>query len=132
MVHGRHEEESVDSDPVPSTLTHDKYTYGTRDALWFADKERVLQRTGGKSSLPDTLDLKDWMEWVASDKKITQEQMRNDHWEHTFPTKFIRIPVNKEAVLKNGVVPQRDADKIVDEIVIEINSSLVIRTECLC
>nr|WP_238568073.1 DUF2723 domain-containing protein [Nonlabens ulvanivorans] len=114
-----------DSDPVPSTLTHDKYTYGTRDALWFADKERVLQRTGGKSSLPDTLDLKDWMEWVASDKKITQEQMRNDHWEHTFPTKFIRIPVNKEAVLKNGVVPQRDADKIVDEIVIEINSSLV-------
>ncbi|GAK90152.1 membrane protein [Nonlabens ulvanivorans] len=114
-----------DSDPVPSTITHDKYTYGTRDALWYADKERVMQRTGGKSSLPDTLDLKDWMEWVVSDKKITQEQMRNDHWEHTFPTKFIRIPVNKEAVLKNGVVPQRDADKIVDEIVIEINSSLV-------
>ncbi len=114
-----------DSDPVPSTITHDKYTYGTRDALWYADKERVMQRTGGKSSLPDTLDLKDWMEWVVSDKKITQEQMRNDHWEHTFPTKFIRIPVNKEAVLKNGVVPQRDANKIVDEIVIEINSSLV-------
>ncbi len=117
--------EAWKSNPVPSTLTHDKYTYGTRDALWYADKERVSQRTGGKSSLPDTLDLKDWMQWVASDKEITQEQMRNEHWEHTFPTKFIRIPVDKEAVLKNGVVPQKDADQIVDEIVIEINSSLV-------
>lgn len=114
-----------DSEPVPSTLTHDKYSYGTRDALWFADKERVLQRTGGKSTLPDTLDIKDWMEWVASENKITQEQMRNDHWEHTFPTKYVRIPVNKEAVLKNGVVPEKDANLIVDEIVIEINSSLV-------
>lgn len=120
-----------DSEPVPSNLTHDKYTYGTRDALWFADKERVLQRTGGKSVLPDTLDLKDWMEWVASDKKITQEQMRNELWEHTFPTKFIRIPVNKEAVLKNGVVPEQDADLIVDEIIIEINSSLVYKNRML-
>jgi hypothetical protein len=118
------------SEPVPSTLTHSKYKYGTRDILYFADKERIQQRmrdlnNNDSYKFPDTMALKDWMEWVASDNKITQEEMRNGHFEHTFPTKFITIPVNKEAVIKNKVVPQKDADKIVDEIVININSNAV-------
>ncbi len=114
-----------DSEPVPATLTHDQYKYGTRDILYYADKERIQQRmreanNNAKLIFPDTMDLKDWMEWVASDNKITQELMNNEHYEHTYPTKYIRIPVNKENVLKNGVVPQKDADKIVDEIIINV------------
>ncbi|PRP67978.1 glycosyltransferase family 117 protein [Nonlabens agnitus] len=121
---------AYESEPVPSTLTHDKYVYGTRDALWYTEKERIQERLRQAQQnpnyvFPDTMDLKDWMEWVASDSKITQELMRNDHYEHTFPTKYIRIPVNKEAVLKNGVVAAKDANKIVDEIIINIESDLV-------
>jgi hypothetical protein len=119
-----------DSEPVPSTLTHSKYKYGTRDVLYYADKERIEQRMRDLNKdaayvFPDTMPLNQWMEWVASDNKVTQEQMRNEHFEHTFPTKFITIPVNKEAVLSNGVVPQKDADKIVDEIVINVNSNAI-------
>ena len=119
-----------DSEPVPSTLTHSKYKYGTRDALYYGDKERIQQRMQDLNQdpnyvFPDTMQLDQWMEWVASDNKITQEQMRNEHYEHTFPTKSIIIPVNKEAVLKNGVVPQKDADKIVDEIVINIKGNAI-------
>jgi hypothetical protein len=119
-----------DSEPVPSKLTHSKYKYGTRDVLYYADKERIQQRMRDLNKdatyvFPDTMPLDQWMEWVASDKKVTQEQMRNEHFEHTFPTKFITIPVNKEAVLRNGVVPQKDADKIVDEIVINVKSNAI-------
>ena len=119
-----------DSEPVPSTLPHSKYKYGTRDVLYYADEELIQQRKAelnqnSKLVLPDTMKLDQWMDWVASDKMLTQVQMRNEHYEHTFPSQFISIPVNKEAVLKNGVVPQKDADKIVDEIVININSNAV-------
>ncbi|WP_194850321.1 glycosyltransferase family 117 protein [Nonlabens antarcticus] len=122
--------QAYESAPVPSTLTHDKYVYGTRDALWYAEKERIqtrLREAQGDPNyvFPDTMNLDKWMEWVASESKLTQELMRNDHSEHTFPTRSIRIPVNKEAVLKNGVVAAKDADKIVDDIVITINSNLV-------
>ena len=121
---------AYESDPVPSTLTHDKYLYGTRDALWYAEKDRTQERLRQAQQnpnyvFPDTMYLKDWMEWVTSENKITQELMRNDHYEHTFPTKNIIIPVNKEAVLKNGVVAAKNADKIVDEIVINVGSNLV-------
>jgi hypothetical protein len=119
-----------DSEPVPSTLTHSKYKFGTRDALYYTDKERIQQRMRDLNQdatymFPDTMKLDQWMDWVASDKKVTQEQMRNEHFEHTFPTKSISIPVNKEAVLRNGVVKQKDADKIVDEIVINIKDDVI-------
>jgi len=122
--------QAYESAPVPSTLTHDKYVYGTRDALWYTEKDRIQARLRDAQGdpnyvFPDTMNLDKWMEWVASDSKITQELMRNDHYEHTFPTRSIRIPVNKAAVLKNGVVTPKNADKIVDEIVITINSSIV-------
>lgn len=128
--------QAYESEPVPSTLSHDKYVYGTRDALWYGEKERIetrLREAQGNPNyvFPDTMNLDKWMEWVASESKITQELMRNDHYEHTFPTKSIRIPVNKEAVLRNGVVAAKDADKIVDEIIININSQLVYKNRML-
>jgi MFS family permease len=123
--------QAYESAPVPSTLTHDKYVYGTRDALWYGNdngriQERLRQAQQDPNYIfPDTMNLDKWMDWVSSDKKITQELMRNDHYEHTFPTRSIRIPVDKKAVLSNGVVAAKNADKIVDEIIITINSSLV-------
>lgn len=127
---------AYDSDPVPSLLTHDKYVYGTRDALWYTEKDRIQERVRQAQQnpnyvFPDTMYLKEWMEWVTSESKLTQELMRNDHFEHTFPTKNIIIPVNKDAVLKNGVVAAKNADKIVDEIVITINSNLVYKNRML-
>ena len=48
-----------------------------------------------------------------------------------FPTRYVRIPVNKEEVLKNGIVQPKDADKIVDDIVIEIKGSAIYKNRLL-
>lgn len=121
-----------DSEPVPSTLSHDKYKFGTRDALWYADKDRLRDKLSNPNLVfPDTMQLKDWMSWAASEEPVTLEEMRSGHIEHTFPTKFITIPVNKENVLKNGVVPQKDKDKIVDEITINVNTNLIYKNRML-
>ena len=103
--------QTYDAAPIPSQLTHDKYVYGKRDAIIFDEKTKGI------------IGIKDLMSWIASDDKRRQVQLQNEHWEHTFPTKHIRIPVNKENVLKYDIVPLKDSAKIVPYIDIEINAN---------
>ena len=56
---------------------------------------------------------------------------KNDIKEKFYPTNRIRIPVNKENVLKNGVVDQKDAEKIVDFIDITIDSRGITKNRIL-
>src|SRR5690554_5664685 len=101
------------SDPIPSQMTHEKYRWGTRDFLFY-------QRTNR-----DTIDIKTWMNFVADDSKNTQIELQSGQWVHTFPSKVIRVPVNKEKVLENGIVDPKDADKIVSDIYIDLKGSII-------
>ncbi len=123
---------AYESDPIPSQLTHDQYKYGTRDYIPY------------KGITEDTLDIKDFMDFILSDNPRTKlkyvmqqegddpsvypSQMVNGNY---FPTRHVRIPVNKEEVLKNGIVQQKDAVEIVDEIIIEIKGSALYKNRLL-
>ncbi|NNM24010.1 MAG: DUF2723 domain-containing protein, partial [Flavobacteriaceae bacterium] len=107
------------SDPIPSQLTHDKYTYGTRDVIAFQETKE------------DTVDIKTWMDWVASDNPITKVELNSGQMINSFPSKVIRIPVDKEAVLKNGIVPQKDADLIVPYIDITLKGDFVYKNRLM-
>lgn len=120
------------SDPIPSQLTHKQYRYGTRD--YIIEKEITK----------DTLDIKDFMDFVSSDNPRTKlkhalqqegrdisgypANMLNSNY---YPTKFVRIPVDKASVLKHGIVKEKDADKIVDDIVIEIKGGALYKNRLL-
>ena len=123
---------AYESEAIPSQLTHDQYKYGTRDY--------IMKREISK----DTIDIKDFMNFISSDDpraklkyRLQQEGEDPSYYpnhllnSNYFPTKYVRIPVNKETVLKNGIVKQKDADKIVDEIVIEIKSSAIYKNRLL-
>ncbi len=107
------------SDPIPSQLTHDKYRFGTRDFLFFQETKQ------------DTIDIKTWMNWVANDSQATQVELQSGHMANTFPSKIIRIPVDKEAVLRNGIVPQKDADKIVPYIDIVLKGEVIYKNRMM-
>lgn len=107
------------SDPIPSQLTHEKYRYGTRDFL-------VHQQTSR-----DTVDIKTWMNFVANDTPATQIELPSGQIANTFPSKVIRIPVDKEAALKNGIVDPKDADKIVSEIYITLKSDIIYKNRMM-
>ena len=49
----------------------------------------------------------------------------------TFPTKSIRIGVDKENVLKNGIVSPKNADEIVDNIFIKLDGNVVYKNRLL-
>ncbi len=107
------------SDPIPSQLTHDFYKWGNNDAIYF------------KPVTNDTLDIKTWMDWIESKDKRTQAELQSGSFTNTFPTQYIKIPVNKEKVLANGIVAQKDAHLIVDEITLKVDTDLLYKNRLM-
>ena len=107
------------SEPIPSQLTHDKYRYGTRDFLFFQETRK------------DTIDINTWMNWIADDSEATKVELQSGHWTNTFPSKIVRIPVDKEAVLRNGIVPLKDADQIVPYIDIQLSGDVLYKNRMM-
>ncbi|MBV7269734.1 glycosyltransferase family 117 protein [Winogradskyella luteola] len=123
---------AYESDPIPSQLTHNQYRGGTRDV--------IIRREITK----DTLPIKDFMDFVSSDKPSTKfkyvvERQGEDPRQYPshilntnyFPTRHISIPVNKDVVLKNGIVKPKDADKIEDKLYAEIEGSYIYKNRLL-
>ncbi len=110
------------ADPIPSQLTHDKYKLGSLDVAYFFEQVQEMNYPQFKDSI---VDIDYFMKWIESDKDITFYDLDDDGIkEKVLPTTKIRIPVNKETVLKNGIVAQKDADLIVPYIDIEVSSAL--------
>ncbi|MEY8849785.1 DUF2723 domain-containing protein [Psychroserpens sp. XS_ASV72] len=123
---------AYESDPIPSQLTHDQYKYGTRDY--------IMRREITK----DTLMIKDFMNFISNDdpkyklKYLVQRenedpsgypsQLLNSNY---FPTRYVRIPVDKNSVLENGIVKEKDADLILPYLDIEIKGSALYKNRLM-
>jgi hypothetical protein len=123
---------AYESNPIPSQLTHDLYKYGTNDYIII---EPVVK---------DTLYVKQFLDFIASNnpktkykyileqKGIDLSQVRNQDLTASYlPTEFLRIPVNKENVLKYGIAKAKDADKIVPHIDIHITGNALYKNRLL-
>lgn len=108
-----------ESDPIPGQLVHSQYSYGTNDAVWFQPVTK------------DTMKIKNWLNWIASDDPRTQAELMSGQSVSTFPTKNIRVPVNKQNVLKYNIVKPQDADEIVDHIDIELSGDILYKNRLL-
>ncbi len=105
---------TYEAEGAPITMPHNKYVYGTREILIY------------QPLIEDTLDIKDFMKLVLSEKELTRGRLGsyfvnpdNNQKVYLYPTRYIRLPVNKENVLKYGIVPAKDSAKIADEIIID-------------
>jgi len=99
---------AYESEPVPFSLTWDKYKEGTRDYVYFIPDTSICK--------PNTFyDIKQLMDWVASDDPNTKFQSSIGPIEY-FPTKNLSIAVDKEKILKNGTVLKNQSDSIVPAI----------------
>ncbi len=113
---------TYDAPPIPSQLTHDEYKYGTLDvAYYFSELFPQLKDS--------VLDLSSFMKWIRSDSERTFYDLDEDgNPEKILPTNKIRIPVNKENVLKYGIVTAKDADKVLPYIDITIDRAIAKNT----
>lgn len=89
---------------VPFTMPNKLYRQGTRDVAIYQDAGISDQRW----------DVSRMNEWIQSDGPRTKVQMGKEYV--YFPTKKLRIPVNKEKVIANGTVSPEDAHLILPSI----------------
>ena len=113
------------NEPIPSQISHEKYSGGNRDVLYH---QGITEKRWA---------IKDFINWVDSDHPRTKlkylfeqngadisqysEEMLNTVY---YPTNKVRVPVNKQNVLGNGLVTKKDEDLIVDHIDIDLPGAI--------
>jgi hypothetical protein len=127
---------AYESDPIPSQLTHKQYRGSTRDVIIYREiSEKVAK---------DTLDIKRFMDFVSSeepstklkfiverrgeDPRVYPKHLLNSNY---FPSRNIRVPVDKNAVLRNGIVKPKDSAKIEDNLYLRIDGSYIYKNRLL-
>ncbi|MFD0932608.1 DUF2723 domain-containing protein [Psychroflexus salinarum] len=106
---------AYESEPIKTTLKHDDYKYGTNDAVWYQEDPRIN----------DTLSIDKFIQYIKSDNETTKAELQSGQVINTFPTKNIRVPVDKEKILQNGIVKPEDADLIEPNIYITLEDNLI-------
>lgn len=100
---------AYESAPLPITWTKADYIQGTRDFVYlFPMMEQV--------------DLKAGLEFARSDNPDTKKTPFYDQEINFIPSQRLVYPIDKEAVLRNGVVAPGEADQILDTMVIDLSN----------
>jgi len=123
---------AYNSDPIPSSLTHDKYKHGTRDY--------IMKRLRSE----DTLNINTFMNFVSSDNPKMKlghlvQQGGEDPSSYPkqylsanyFPVENIRVPVDKQSVLDNKIVKQKDAHLIEPYLDVHISDNAILKNRLL-
>ena len=89
------------SAPLPITMPYEKYEEGVRDVIYYDNK-----------NIPGFVEVKDLFDFISSDDKRTQVQYQNGDYGNFLPTKNFKITINPDTVVKYGVVPADQKDKL--------------------
>jgi hypothetical protein len=104
---------------LPISFSHKQYVDGTRDYIVFSEQTK------------NRWDLNDFMEFAKSEDERTLVEMQSGQKVHFFPTNKVRIPVDKNAVIKNKVVNPKYYDSIVPYIDIDIDGAALYKNRLI-
>jgi len=123
--------QAYESAPIPSQIDHKKYRTGNRDVLYHQNADQIFNKEVSQS----TWSVQAFIDWVDGDQPQTKfkyylDQLGADTSEYSedvlnfvyYPTRNIRIPVNKKNALDSGLVKEKDTALIVDYIDIQLPS----------
>jgi hypothetical protein len=96
------------SAPLPISFTHKQYVDGTRDFMLF--EPRTDER----------ISIDDFMAFIKSDDPRAKGDIGGGQMVNTYPSNKIRIPVDRNQVIKNKVVAADKYDSIVPYIDIDL------------
>jgi len=102
------------SEGLPISFSHDQYSGGKLEATIYR-QSRATER----------IPVQQFLEFIHSDDPRTYMTWQNGQKLHTFPAKQLSIPVDKQVVLDNGIVPQKYADQIVDAVNLDITTNIL-------
>ena len=93
------------SEKLPLSLTPEQYNNGVNEPVYIQEV------------IAGPVELKDAIDFVRSDDPRTKATDMSGKKINYLPTRKLKITVDKEKVVANGIVPENMKDQIVDEIV---------------
>lgn len=109
-----------DSDAINISWSEDKYMLGKRDYIPFYDR-----------GLKAPVELKELVDFMGNDDPQYMATMNSGEKINYFPTKSLKLTVNKQQVLDNGVVSPENADKIVGEMTWSIDGNYLMKNDLM-
>jgi len=92
-----------ESEPLPITMSYDKYKEGVRDAVQYYDR-----------NLAGYTDIKEVFEFITNDDKAAKVELQNGDWVNYLPTKNFKLHINADELVKDGVVTPEQKSRLLD------------------
>ncbi|TDE31894.1 DUF2723 domain-containing protein [Flavobacterium ranwuense] len=108
---------TYESDPLPISFTHDQYVGDKLDYVAHIPK------------IESRWDIKDFINFIKNPKSTVD--MQNGQTIHFYPTNKIRIPVDKNIIIKNKVVNPKLNDSIVPYIDLDIKGNALYKNRLM-
>lgn len=108
---------TYESDPLPISFTHDQYVGDKLDYVAHIPK------------IENRWDIKDLLSFIKNPKSTVE--MQNGQTIHFYPTNKIRIPVDRNNIIKNKVVAEKYHDSIVPYIDIDIKGKALYKNRLM-
>lgn len=108
---------AYESDPLPISFTHDQYVGDNLD--YVAHIPKIQTRWN----------INDFIDFIKNPKSTVG--LQNGQIIHFYPTNKIRVPVDKEAIIKNKVVNPKYNDSIVPYMDIDIKGSALYKNRLI-
>ena len=109
-----------DSEKLSLTLTPQEYNNGVNESI------RVLEEDAFKGKY---MELKQVIDFIHNPKAVLR--YTNGSTTHYMPVRTLKLTVDKDACIRNGIVPEGMQDQIVDEICWEVKDNYIYKNGLL-
>ncbi|MFN2378701.1 MAG: DUF2723 domain-containing protein [Bacteroidales bacterium] len=111
--------QAYESEPLPLTLPIEKYYDGVNNQVFIYER------------INEPVEIKKVIDFIASNDPGTRLTLQNGEQRDYIPTRTIRIPVDREKVLRSGTVKPEDADLIVPWIDITLTGNSILKSQMM-
>jgi len=111
---------AYESEPLPFTLSYDQYQNGINNAIIFYN-----------TNIKDNAELKQVIDFIASDNERTKLTLQNGEKINFSPTKKLKITVDSASIMKTGTIPVDMANKIVPSINWDVRQNYLYKNDLM-
>lgn len=111
---------AYDSDPLPFTLSYDQYQNGVNNAVVFYN-----------TNVQGNVELKQVIDFIASEDERSKLTLQSGEKINFSPTKKFRLTIDSAAIVKNKVVPDYMAGKIVPAIEWDVKQNYLYKNDLM-
>jgi hypothetical protein len=111
---------AYESDPLPFTLSYDQYQNGVNNAVVFYN-----------TNVQGNVELKQIIDFVASEDERSKLTLQSGEKINFSPTKKFKLTIDSAAIVKNKVVPDYLADKVVPVIEWDVKQNYLYKNDLM-